>query len=249
MTLRGTEDWNCPSALTASNAHKERAAERERIARELHDTFLQGFQGLLLQLQSIANRVPPGDGLRNEIVDALDRVDIVLADGRARLRELRCCAATADFAQSLTDAASKIAGSNVSRFRLTVEGKQRTLHVLVGEEVLRIFEEAVRNVVQHANANTIDALLSYGDRAFRLTVRDDGVGIAKSQLTARCVAAHFGLLGMNERAARIGGRLRITSREGVGTEVIVSTPARAAYGKYRVGPRDHLSPGPVGKMI
>ena len=218
-----------------------RIAERERIARELHDTLLQGFQGLVLRFQSIANRVPAGDALRAPIEDALTRADGVLAEGRARVRELRSSSETGDLAQSLAEAASNIIGGDTPNFHLTVEGEQRILNTMAGEEVLRTFEEAIRNVVQHANAKNIDALLTYGRKALLLSVRDDGAGMAASKLSDRDPSGHFGLVGMRERAERIGGRLEVTSREGGGTEVILSAPAQMAYKRRRLWPLDFRS--------
>lgn len=218
-----------------------RIAERERIARELHDTLLQGCQGLLLRFQSIANRVPPGNELRNDIEAALDRADAVLAEGRARVRDLRSSTATGDVAQSLAEAASNIIGGDAPLFCLTVEGEQRALNALVGEEVLRVFEEAVRNVLKHAKAKKIDALLTFAAHALRLTLRDDGVGMVQSKLTSSDGSGHFGLTGMRERAERIGGQFEITSREGRGTEVVMVVPARLAYKKGRRWPFRHRS--------
>jgi signal transduction histidine kinase/ligand-binding sensor domain-containing protein len=209
-----------------------RIAERERIARELHDTLLQGCQGLLLRFQSIANRVPGDTELHHSIEDALNRADAVLAEGRARVRELRSGAAVDDLAQSLADAASDIIGGDTPRFHLTIEGEQRALNPLVGEEVLRIFEEAVRNVVKHARAKRIEALLAYDRGALRLSVRDDGAGM-DAAATSRG-GGHFGLIGMRERAERIGGQFEVTSREGAGTEVALSAPAHAAYKARRL---------------
>jgi signal transduction histidine kinase len=206
-----------------------RSAERERIAREIHDTLLQGCHGLMMRLQSIAYRIPPGDTLRKDIEDALDRADAVLADGRTRVQELRISTATGDFAQSLTETASNIIGGDAPRFLLTVEGEPRALNALVGEEVLRIFEEAVRNVLKHANAKSIEAHLVYGRRAFGLSLRDDGTGIAKSTVAAGGGSGHFGLVGMRERADRIGGHLRVTGHEAGGTEVMLLAPAKIAY--------------------
>lgn len=226
-----------------------RIAERERIARELHDTLLQGCQGLLLRFQSIANRVPPGDALRHDIDDALNRTDAVLAEGRARVRDLRNSAATGDFAQSLAEAALNIIAGDAPRFHLTVEGEQRALNALVGEEALRIFEEAIRNVLKHANAKSIDALLTYGHQALRLSVRDDGTGMSRSKLSGGGDGrGHFGLIGMRERAERIGAQLQIASREGRGTEVVMSAPAHVAYKRRRLWPLDHRPAAHVGEI-
>lgn len=210
-----------------------RIAERERIARELHDTLLQGSQWLLLRFQAIAERVQ-GDELRKEIKDTLDRADAVLAEGRARVRELRTSSPPGDFAQSLAGVASTIIGGDTPRFHLAVEGEQRALYAMVSEEILRIFEEAVRNVLKHANAKNIDAFLIYGARELRLSVRDNGVGMDQSQLTGS--DGHFGLVGMRERAERIGAHLQIVSREGGGTAVVMYASARVAYKGRRIWP-------------
>ncbi len=211
-----------------------RIAERERIARELHDTLLQGFQGLLLRFQSIANLIPVADETRGSIEEALNRGDAVLAEGRQRVRELRSSPGADDLAQSLAQAASEIINGDAPSFQLTVEGAQCALHALVGEEALRIFEEALRNAVHHADANAIEALLVYGRREFRISVRDDGIGIADAVVKSGERAGHFGLIGMRERAERIGGRLEVNTREGGGTEVTLSMPARAAYKEMRL---------------
>ena len=213
-----------------------RIAERERIARELHDTLLQGCQGLLLRFQSIANRIPPGDALHKEIEDALDRADVVLTEGRARVRDLRTSSAAGDLAHSLVDAASNVIEGDEPRFQLTVEGEQRSLNSLVGEEVLRVFEEAVRNISKHASAKKIDAVLAFGRQALRLSVRDDGIGMAQSRLTANESTGHFGIVGMRERTERIGARLQVASREGGGTEVVMVVPARVAYKRRPLWP-------------
>jgi signal transduction histidine kinase/ligand-binding sensor domain-containing protein len=211
-----------------------RIAERERIARELHDTLLQGCQGLLLKFQSIANRFAPGDEIRRTMEDALSQADAVLAEGRSRVRELRNSRTAGDLAQSLVDAASSIIGCNSPSFRLTVEGEPRALNALVGEEIQRIFEEAIRNVVKHAHADTITAHLTYGHQSLRLSVQDNGMGIAQSKLIGGSHDEHFGLVGMRERAERIGGKLEVNSREGHGAEVLMLAPARVAYNASRL---------------
>ncbi len=203
-----------------------RIAERERIARELHDTLLQGFQGLMLFFQSVATRIPADSDLREPIEKALDRADKVLVEGRDRVHELRSDAASHDLAQALRDAVAEIIPGDAPRFQLVVEGPQRPLHGLVGEEMLRIAQEAVRNAVQHAQATSIEAILIYGRRDLRLVIRDDGVGIADETLRKGWRDGHYGLVGMRERADQIGGRLVMARRAGGGTEVILSVPGR-----------------------
>lgn len=221
-----------------------RIAERERIARELHDTLLQGFQGLLLRFQSIANRTPEGGELRGSLNEALDRADSVLVEGRARVRELRVTTPESDLAKAILACADQIIEGDEPLLQMTVEGMPRTLHALVGEEVTRIAEEAVRNVVRHASAKSIEAVLSYGAGEMRLTIRDDGVGMPPAILTTGERAGHYGLIGMRERAQRIGGRLDVSSREGAGTEIALSIPARAAYRHGRGRLFRWLRPGP-----
>jgi signal transduction histidine kinase len=229
----------CKPALQSCS--RVRDAERQRIARELHDTLLQGCQALVLRFQSIANRVPCGEALRNDIEDALNRADAVMAEGRARVCELRSHMSTGDLAGSLAEDASRIIAGDTPRFHLIVEGDQRALDALVGDEVLRIFEEAIRNVVKHANAKRIDANLTYGRQSLRLSVRDDGIGAVSSKLTSNNGNGHFGLVGMRERAERIGASLRISSREGRGTEVVMTAPAHIAYKRRRLWPLDRRS--------
>jgi signal transduction histidine kinase len=210
-----------------------RVAERERIARELHDTLLQGVQGLLLRFQAVANRIPPDDGLRGAIDEALDRADDVLVEGRKRVRDLRSEAAETDLAQALLQVAADLVDGDAPRVRLTMEGSPRPLHPIVREEAQRIAEEAVRNACRHAKAQSIDLLLTYGPRHLRLAVRDDGAGMPESVLANGRQAGHFGLVGMRERATRVGGRLDVTSRAPGGTEVTLMLPARVAYADGR----------------
>ncbi len=191
-----------------------RIAERERIARELHDTLLQSVQGLLLFFQTLASRVPPTSDLRAPMEKMLDRTEAALVEGRDRVRELRSEAASNDLAQALRHAGADIIGAETPRFRLTVEGPQRPLHGLVSEEVTRIAEEAIRNAVLHAGATAIDVTLTYGRRHLRLTIHDDGGGIPDAILKKGGREGHYGLVGMRERAEQIGARLAVSSAGG-----------------------------------
>ena len=206
-----------------------RVAERERIARELHDTLLQGFQGLLLQFKTIANQLSETNASRQLLDAALKRAQQVLIEGRDRVKELRFERRTAGLANALVQRRPRIAAGGRPRLILTEEGTARSLHPLVEEELERITEEAVRNAVSHANASMVELLLQWTWRGLRLSIRDDGCGLPPSVASEGKREGHFGLLGMQERANRIGGTFSLASRKGWGTEVSVEVPNHAAY--------------------
>jgi len=204
-----------------------RLAERERIARELHDTLLQSFQGLVLRFQAVAERIPAGQPLRPVIDQALDRAEEALVEGRNRVRELR--AASGDLAQALAHAAEERSVDSATRFNLTIEGRPRALHPMARDEVERIGTEAIRNAFLHAHAREIEAVLTYRSGELRFDLRDDGIGLPVTIAEGGVREGHYGLTGMRERARRIGGTLTFKSREMGGTEVALSIPGRSAY--------------------
>ncbi|HJU39736.1 MAG TPA: triple tyrosine motif-containing protein, partial [Tahibacter sp.] len=205
-----------------------RIGERERIARELHDTLLQGVQGLMLRFQAAANRVTAPE-VRASLDDALERADAVLIEGRARVRDLRGTSENGELGQRLRDLAATIVDGETPRVDLATDGTPRALHPLVPEEALRIAEEAMRNAVRHAQAGNIHLSIVWRHHEFALCIRDNGGGIAPATLAAGSRTGHYGLVGMRERARQIGGELRIRSSEATGTEVALVVPARAAY--------------------
>ncbi|MCR6661622.1 MAG: histidine kinase [Luteimonas sp.] len=201
-----------------------RLLERERIARDLHDTFLQGVQGLMLRFQSAAERIPQGEPARELMEDALDRADRVLADGRDKVSELR-----ATVSLNLPEALALV-GNELSRdyavgFRAHVEGDIRTLDPLVQEEAYRIGAEALANAFRHAGATRISVATVFGRRQFEVRVTDDGCGFDLS--SAR--KGRWGLKGMRERAGKIRGKIHLSSKPGTGTTVDLHVPARVAY--------------------
>jgi signal transduction histidine kinase/ligand-binding sensor domain-containing protein len=202
-----------------------RIAERERIARELHDTLLQGFHGLLLRFQAVTNRLPARGAVREELEDALEKAETVLVDGRARVRDLRGPSAERDLPDALRDTGTAIG----QQILIQVEGVPRPLHPLVREEALAIGQEAIRNAAQHARAEHVLVSFRYGARDFALTVEDDGQGLPDDVRTGGKREGHFGLVGMRERASRINGRLVLEAAPGGGTRVTLTMSARAAY--------------------
>jgi signal transduction histidine kinase len=206
-----------------------RLAERERIARELHDTLLQTFQGLVLQFQAAANRLPAGQPFRDALDRALQSADSALVEGRNRVRDLRVEGANGDLTKGWIALAAELGAHQPLHFEVTVEGQPRTLHPLVQEEIQRLGEEALRNAFQHANASAIHITVGYRSGQLLLDIRDNGVGLPTEVASKGERLGHYGLVGMRERARRIGGSLSIVSREGAGTEVLLSVPGKAAY--------------------
>jgi signal transduction histidine kinase/ligand-binding sensor domain-containing protein len=213
-----------------------RLAERERIARELHDTLLQGMQGLIWRFQAAADRIPPGEPARRLMEQSLDRADKLLGEGRDRVKDLRPRAGdVVDLVQALAAEGEQFAQLQPAKFRVSVQGTRRDLHPIVCEEGFLIAREALGNAFQHAGANNIEAEVSYGQAALQVRIRDDGRGISAAVLDAGGSPGHFGLIGMRERAKKLGGQLDVWSRPGAGTEIDLRVPADVAYRRSHAG--------------
>jgi signal transduction histidine kinase len=215
-----------------------RVNERTRIARELHDSLLQGVQGLMFRLQAVRNMLP--DRPPAEVIEALDSAlehgDQAIAEGPDTVLDLpQPIAGDSDIAQALTALSEELAAPDdncvVPCVRVTVEGKRREIDPMLRDEIYRIGREAMRNAFRHAQAQQIEAEITYGDSEFLLHVRDDGRGIAPEVASQGACAGHWGLPGMRERAEKFGGKLELWSERGAGTEVELSVPAAVAYGK------------------
>lgn len=213
---------------------EERISERERIARELHDTLLQGVQGLIMRFQSVALRIPEREPLRGLMESALDRADQVLVESRDKVKDLRDVSGSGnDLSQEIAEVGELLAESGSTEFSVTVNGAARPLHQIVREEAFLVAREALSNAFKHAQAEKIEVELSYERSALRVQVRDDGSGIDTATLQAGGRADHWGLLGMRERAQKIGGSLQIYSRNRAGTEIELRVPASLAYSDSR----------------
>jgi len=205
---------------------EERLVERERIARELHDTFLQGVQGLMLRFQNAAEHIPEHEPARQLMEQALDRADGVLADGRDTVMSLRdSTQAATELPQAVKMFGDALAQDYGVAFDLSVDGAPRALHPVVREEAYRVAAQALANAFQHAQATRIRARITYGRRSLALRVTDDGKGFDTSHVPA----GHWGLQGMRERASRIRSRLVLTSQIGEGTSVELRIPASVAF--------------------
>jgi signal transduction histidine kinase len=218
---------------------KTRDSERARIARELHDSLLQGVQGLLIRLQAVRNMLPQrAADAAGALEAAMELADKAMEEGRAAVQDLRVSAPGAsDLADSVTALGEELAlhgRERAATYDVLVEGRPRGMPPLVREEIYRIAREAVRNAAEHARARRIEAELVYGELEFSLRVRDDGVGIDPDILEHRRVG-HWGLQGMRERAESFGARFNVWSKIGAGTEIELVVPARICYGRQKQG--------------
>jgi signal transduction histidine kinase/ligand-binding sensor domain-containing protein len=205
-----------------------RMAERERIARELHDTLLQGIQGLMLRLQSVADQIPADLPARQALETALDRADDVIVEGRDRVKSLRADKA-GDLHEILADLVERLGLEPALKVRMVVEGTPRRLHPLVCEEIEQMASEALFNTQRHAQARNVEIGVSYGRGALTVRFHDDGVGLDQSVLDSGGREGHFGLTGMGERARKIQAEFEIRSRPGAGAEIALTVPGGVAY--------------------
>jgi ligand-binding sensor domain-containing protein/two-component sensor histidine kinase len=214
-----------------------RLEERERIARELHDTLLQGFQGLMLRFQAVMKVLPDHGPARPMMEQVLDRADEVLLEGRQRVRDLREEGLNGnELSQALTRYGEELSQEHASSFSLSVLGTPQALDPIVFNDVTRIAREALVNAFQHAQAPRIEVELAYSDIGVCLRIHDDGTGIDPVILNDG-KTGHWGLSGMRERAEKIGAQLKIWSQAGAGTQVVLTIPAKVAYPRI---PRESL---------
>ena len=217
---------------------EERVTERTRIARELHDTLLQSFQGSLFEVQAARNLFArrPDDALQT-LDGAIGSADAAIAEGRDAILDLRSgSAAGSDLAHLLASAGQELSGIAVSNggsptFRMTVEGPPRDIQAALQDEVYRIGREILRNAFRHARAKKIEVEIRYDAQELRIRLRDDGIGIDPNVLNEGARAGHWGLPGIRERAKLAGAQLDFWSEAGAGTEVQVTVPASVAYAK------------------
>ena len=207
---------------------RQRLSERERIARELHDTLLQGFQALVLRFQVILDKIPRSESVHTLIEHELDRADQVLAEGRNRVRDLRGFGEPVSLKELFDGAARDIVRAlSPAAFIIREEGAARTLHPVVVDEMSKIGLEAITNACKYASPQEIVVALSYQPSFVFLKVTDDGIGFELSDKTKE--SGHYGLIGMKERATAIQGNLRIVTAKGRGTAIELTVPGKVAY--------------------
>jgi signal transduction histidine kinase/ligand-binding sensor domain-containing protein len=212
-----------------------RIGERTRIARDLHDTLLQSFHGLLLRFQTVSVLLPGRPIEAKEKLDsAIEQAAGAITEGRDAVQGLRASTVERnDLALAISTLGEELENDSSNHspatFRVSVEGQPRDLHPILRDEVYKIAAEALRNAFHHAQAKQVEAEIRYDEGQFRLRVRDDGKGMDAAVLSSHGLEGHYGLRGMRERATLIQGKLVVWSEVNEGTEVELRVPGRVAY--------------------
>jgi signal transduction histidine kinase/ligand-binding sensor domain-containing protein len=205
-----------------------RLAERERIARGLHDTLLQSVQGLIMLFGNQARNLPIGTEERRKIEETLDLADELMTEGRDYISDLRTACEPAQLGSALAQYGSVLLRD---RFTADVHGAPCTLKPRVRDELLAIAREALFNASRHAGADAVELTIDYRPEGLVLTVRDDGCGMPAAGADGR--PRHYGIVGMYERAAAVGATLALDSAPGQGTALHLEIPAELAYAGHR----------------
>jgi signal transduction histidine kinase len=209
---------------------EERARERVRLARDLHDTLLQGVQGLVLRFHFATEQLPLEEPARAMLSDALDRADQVIQEGREKVIELRSeVAPAAELEKHLKRTAEALQVDGPARISVVVSGEPRPLFMTAQDELYSIGREALTNAARHSQGTQVLLELSYAAQYVSLCCTDNGCGVSEEELGATQKRGHWGLIGMHERARSLGCKLEFASVVGKGTKIAIRVPAKKAY--------------------
>jgi signal transduction histidine kinase len=231
--------WRRMLAVTQriSERLRERLRERERIARALHDSFLQSVQALMMQFDLIKHSLGADDPLHGRIEHALTTADDVLREGREQVLALRLNHEQAGDLETALSGLGHILGPRYQTgFALQVSGVARPFRADAAAEAYAICREALQNAFRHAHSAQVRVELRYERSHFTLRVSDQGRGMDAAVYERGYRPGHFGLTGMRERAHDVGGTLEIDSTLGQGTTVTLLLPARRAYARAATVP-------------
>lgn len=206
-------------------------AERTRLAGELHDTLLQAFTGVTLQLQALRGRLRAAPDVEHDLGRVLGVADGALRDARSAVWDMRApevegrdvAAALEEFAREAV-ASHHLGGGAPVEVEVAVTGERRRVSATIEVAAQRIGREAIANALRHARAQHIRLTIAFEPRQLCLDVRDDGVGFDVSQLQPAQGRGHWGIVGMRERARNAGGTLELTSTPGSGTTLSLRLP-------------------------
>lgn len=211
-------------------------AERTRLAGELHDTLLQAFTGVTLQLQALGRRMLTAPHQAKRDLERVLRVaDVALRDTRSAIWDMRSpqleqhdVAAALEESANEAVASHQFVGGAPVDLEVTISGQRRRLAPSVETAAQRIGREAVANALRHADAKRIRVAIAFETRHLCVDVRDDGVGFDVAQLHPTEGRGHWGLVGMGERARNARGTLDVNSAPGSGTAIMLRVPVDTA---------------------
>jgi signal transduction histidine kinase len=202
---------------------EERLMERNRIARELHDTLLQNMTGLSLHISGIAKVVTAPAVAKERLIELKRLAEDCLRETRQSVWDLRMESEMIDLSASLHESGRQLTAGRAIDFVFNVEGERADINANVRRQLLRIGREAIGNAVKHARAGEIQVLLNFEVESVRLEVSDNGQGF--DPCAAAGIEGHFGLATMRERANGMNAVLKVSSTLGQGTRVEVTVPA------------------------
>ncbi|MEY4387963.1 MAG: hypothetical protein RLY20_3246, partial [Verrucomicrobiota bacterium] len=198
--------------------------ERNRVAREIHDTLAQGLTATSFQLRLAKKHASEASEPLNQHLDAAhELVRGSLAEARNSIWNMRSqVLETGDLASALKNILAQMVEGSERKTDFVVKGQARRFAPVVENNLLRVGQEAITNAVRHANAKRVSVELDFSEKQFQLIVRDDGCGFSVSHPPKS--SGGFGLIGMRERAAEIRGELSMKSEPGQGSEIILTVP-------------------------
>jgi signal transduction histidine kinase len=204
----------------------ERRAERKRIARELHDTLLQGLQGILLEFEVLSSSLPEEDHERAAKIER--KLRHIVMDGRNAINALRLPGEDEeDWMAAIVEMGEHAASDSEVSFKLKIQGEPWNLPMMARIEVLAIVREGLRNAFEHSHAKAILVFVRYTTRGLKISIQDNGIGVSEQYLKSRQKEGHWGIAGMRERAAKLGGQLTIRHAHPRGTTVELVLPRQA----------------------
>jgi len=207
----------------------ERKAERNRIARELHDTLLQGLQGVLLEVELFSQASMLTAEQRERMARIERQLRDIVTDGRDAISALRSPVDERDWMAVILDMGDRLAMESKIGFSLSIKGNPRNLQPNVCSEVLAIVREGLRNAFEHSHAKDIRVVLNYAKCGLRISIRDNGIGVSEQHVQLRQKEGHWGVAGMRERTEKLGGSLTIASQHLVGTAIKVVIPTLSTF--------------------
>ena len=208
---------------------QERLSERERIARELHDTLFQSVEGSLLHLNAITSRLSVEQQAKDQLQQAYGEVDRVMGQARSLVFDLRQPVDAQDIGATIKLFAEEVGALSDAQVEVHIRGPYIELKPLAYNEVLKVIKECIWNSFRHARPKHIKVDIHSSSRVFQVSIVDDGVGIEPTILEKGGRDGHWGLPGIRERAVTLKAKLVIRNRDAGGTEVLLRIKGTEAY--------------------